>query len=202
MLSQSGGSGGMDASTDTAGDSGALGGSTSTADASDDGTCRTVVACAYDEAKGCYGPEHPRSPPGAHHRLTVAPHSSRGPRASRVASNEPRPEQGPPDHSRLRHQRDAASKRQDPAVRDQEEALRRLREMGSRARNRLRVVEVGNTHEKIVICDDQYVILTSFNFLSLNPKPGRGSKREMGYRITNAAMVADVRARIGKALMG
>lgn len=97
-------------------------------------------------------------------------------------------------------ERDAASKRQDPAVRDQEEALRRLREMGDRARGRLRIVEVGNTHEKIVVCDDQYVILTSFNFLSFNPKPGKGVRREMGYRITDAAIVADVRARIGRAL--
>jgi phosphatidylserine/phosphatidylglycerophosphate/cardiolipin synthase-like enzyme len=99
-------------------------------------------------------------------------------------------------------ERDAASKRQDPAVRDQEEALRRLREMGDRARGRLRVVDVGNTHEKIVICDDQYVILTSFNFLSFNPRPGKGLRREMGYRITDAAIVADVRVRIGRALVG
>ena len=54
----------------------------------------------------------------------------------------------------------------------------------------------------IVVCDDQYVILTSFNFLSFNPKPGKGLRREMGYRITEAAMVADVRARIGRALTG
>jgi hypothetical protein len=49
---------------------------------------------------------------------------------------------------------------------------------------------------------DQYVILTSFNFLSFNPRPGKGLRREMGYRITDAAMVADVRARIGRALTG
>jgi phosphatidylserine/phosphatidylglycerophosphate/cardiolipin synthase-like enzyme len=99
-------------------------------------------------------------------------------------------------------ERAAAAKRQDPAVRDQEEALRRLRDMGERAHGRLRVVEVGNTHEKLVICDDQYVILTSFNFLSFNPRPGKGLRREMGYRITDAAMVADVRARVGKVLAG
>jgi hypothetical protein len=53
---------------------------------------------------------------------------------------------------------------------------------------------------QIVVCDDQYVILTSFNFLSFNPKPGRGLRREMGYRITDPAMVSDVRTRIAKAL--
>ena len=97
-------------------------------------------------------------------------------------------------------ERDGAGKRQDAAVRDQEEALRRLREMGERARGRVRVVEVGNTHEKLVVCDDQYVILTSFNFLSFNPKPGKGLRREMGYRITDPAMVRDVRTRIAAAL--
>jgi phosphatidylserine/phosphatidylglycerophosphate/cardiolipin synthase-like enzyme len=76
-------------------------------------------------------------------------------------------------------ERDTAASRQDPAVRDQEEALRRLREMGDKARGRLRVVEVGNTHERTVICDDHHVILTSFNFLSFNPKPGKGLSREM-----------------------
>lgn len=98
-------------------------------------------------------------------------------------------------------ERDAAAKRQDPAVRDQEEALRRLRSMGDRAHGRLRVVEVGNTHEKIVVCDDQYVILTSFNFLSFNPKPGKGLRREMGYRINDPATVGEVRTRIARALM-
>jgi phosphatidylserine/phosphatidylglycerophosphate/cardiolipin synthase-like enzyme len=95
---------------------------------------------------------------------------------------------------------EAAGRRQDPKVRDQEEALRRLRTMGERARGRLRVVEVGNTHEKLVICDDRYVILTSFNFLSFNPKPGRGLRREMGYRIADPAVVKDVRERIGRVL--
>ncbi|MGH7298702.1 MAG: phospholipase D-like domain-containing protein, partial [Polyangiaceae bacterium] len=96
----------------------------------------------------------------------------------------------------------AAAQRKDPAVRDQEEALRRLREMGDRAHGRVRVVEVGNTHEKLVICDDQYVILTSFNFLSFNPRPGKGLRREMGYRITDTAIVADVCAKVRKALAG
>lgn len=99
-------------------------------------------------------------------------------------------------------ERDGAAKREDPAVRDQQQALRRLHEMGDRARGRLRVVEVGNTHEKIVVCDDQYVILTSFNFLSFNPKPGKGLRREMGYRIADPKIVADVRARISVALTG
>ncbi|HEY2406940.1 MAG TPA: hypothetical protein VGI10_13110 [Polyangiaceae bacterium] len=52
-----------------------------------------------------------------------------------------------------------------------------------------------------MICDDQYVILTSFNF-SFNPKPGKGLRRERPYRITDPAIVADVRTPIGRALSG
>jgi hypothetical protein len=97
-------------------------------------------------------------------------------------------------------ERSAGARHRDAAARDQEEALKRLRSMGERAKGRLRVVEVGNTHEKLVICDDQYAILTSFNFLSFNPRPGKGIRRETGYRITDRAAVADLKARIGKVL--
>jgi len=93
-----------------------------------------------------------------------------------------------------------AGKQRDQAVRDQEEALRRLRKIAERSHGRLRIVEVGNTHEKVVICDDRYVIITSFNFLSFNPRPGKGVRREMGYRITDRATVAQVKARISAAL--
>jgi phosphatidylserine/phosphatidylglycerophosphate/cardiolipin synthase-like enzyme len=92
-------------------------------------------------------------------------------------------------------------RRPDPAARDQEEALRRLRKMGDQVRGRLRVVEVGNTHEKVVVCDDRYVIITSFNFLSFNPRPGKGVRREMGHLITDRDVVARVRATVTRALI-
>ncbi len=97
--------------------------------------------------------------------------------------------------------RDAVARRQDTR-----RAIKRRRFGGSDRWARGRRVafassRVGNTHEKIVICDDRYVILTSFNFLSFNPKPGKGLTREMGYRITDAAIVADVRARIARVLL-
>ncbi|MBI3723616.1 hypothetical protein HY251_06640 [bacterium] len=93
-------------------------------------------------------------------------------------------------------------KGRDPAARDQEEALRRLQAVGDRARGRLRVVEIGNTHEKLVVCDDRYVIITSFNFLSFNPRPGKGIRREMGHRITDQAVVAQVKAQVARVLGG
>jgi hypothetical protein len=94
----------------------------------------------------------------------------------------------------------APGKQRDPGIRDQEEALRRLRDLERTARGRLRIVDVGNTHEKVVICDDRFVIITSFNFLSFNPRPGKGIRREMGFRVTDPAVVAQARKRLAKAL--
>lgn len=97
-------------------------------------------------------------------------------------------------------------KQTEQARRDQEEALHRLRKLSDRTSGRLRIVDVGNTHEKVVICDDRYAIITSFNFLSFNPGTGggkgpvKGIRREMGYRITDVAVVEQVRRRIIAAL--
>ncbi len=91
-------------------------------------------------------------------------------------------------------------RQRDQAARDQEEALRRLRKLSEQSHGRVRIVEVGNTHEKVVICDDRYVIITSFNFLSFNPRPGKGVRREMGYRITDQATVGLVKSRISAVL--
>ena len=43
--------------------------------------------------------------------------------------------------------------------------LRRLEELGTRFRS-LNVCRLGNTHSKVLISDDRYVIVTSFNWLS------------------------------------
>lgn len=83
---------------------------------------------------------------------------------------------------------------------DQREALKRLNELGQRKRGRLRTVEVGNTHEKLVIWDQRYAIITSFNWLSFNPRPSRGVRREMGYRVEDTAAVMELRASVARAL--
>lgn len=90
--------------------------------------------------------------------------------------------------------------RRGPKEDDQREALKRLNELGQRKRGRLRTVEVGNTHEKIVIWDRRYAIITSFNWLSFNPRPSRGVRREMGYRVEEAEAVAVLRASLAAAL--
>ena len=54
----------------------------------------------------------------------------------------------------------------DPKAKNQRDAKKKLNGLGNRHQGRLRTVELGNTHEKIVVCDDRYAILTSFNWLS------------------------------------
>jgi hypothetical protein len=64
----------------------------------------------------------------------------------------------------------------------------------------LRVVRLGDTHEKILIADLQSAVVTSFNFLSFRGDPKRGFRRETGIFYAVKARVeelaADVLARI------
>lgn len=84
--------------------------------------------------------------------------------------------------------------KQDWQSRDQRRALSRLNKLGNRNRGRLRTVEIGNTHEKVILVDRRYAIVTSFNFLSFNPKPGRGIRRETGLLVEDKNQVAALRA--------
>jgi len=74
-------------------------------------------------------------------------------------------------------------KKIDHKAMDQREALSRLNKLGHRHQGRLRAVEIGNTHEKLVISDGSSAIITSFNWLSFNPRPGKGVRRERGTRV-------------------
>lgn len=82
----------------------------------------------------------------------------------------------------------------DRKTRDQRGALRRLNDLGQRHKGRLRTVEIGNTHEKLVIADGRSAIVTSFNWLSFNPRPGRGVRRETGIRVDDQEEVQRLRA--------
>lgn len=78
-------------------------------------------------------------------------------------------------------------------ARDQRQALSKLNLLGHRKRGRLRTVEIGNTHEKVIIVDSRYAVVTSFNFLSFNPKPGRGVRRETGTVVDDKELVKQLR---------
>ena len=85
-------------------------------------------------------------------------------------------------------------------ARDQREALRKLNQIGHRRQGRLKTVEIGNTHEKIVIADSKAAIVTSFNWLSFNPRPGKGVRRETGLRVEEREEVAKLRASLAGVL--
>ena len=50
---------------------------------------------------------------------------------------------------------------------------------------------IGNTHEKVLIKDHQYAVLTSFNWLSFKGDPNRPMRRERGVMISEAQYVDD-----------
>lgn len=88
----------------------------------------------------------------------------------------------------------------DRKAHDQRGALQRLNGLGQRHKGRLRTVEVGNTHEKLVITDGRAAIVTSFNWLSFNPRPGRGVRRETGIRVDDREEVQRLRGALAAAL--
>jgi len=88
----------------------------------------------------------------------------------------------------------------DRKARDQRDALKRLHRIGERNQGRLRPMEIGYTHEKVVICDRRYAIITSFNWLSFNPRPGKGVRREIGTSVEDRATVEELRASLKEAL--
>lgn len=50
----------------------------------------------------------------------------------------------------------------------------------SRYGNNLTLVKLGNTHEKVLICDEKFHVITSFNWLSFKGDPKRGFRQETG----------------------
>lgn len=84
--------------------------------------------------------------------------------------------------------------KQTQKAQDHNRAMGRLKTLAARYRGRLRLTELGNTHEKLVICDGRHAINTSFNWLSFNPRPGRAVRRETGIIIDNIQDVQALRA--------
>jgi phosphatidylserine/phosphatidylglycerophosphate/cardiolipin synthase-like enzyme len=56
--------------------------------------------------------------------------------------------------------------------------------------NKLKVEWLGNTHEKILVCDRSFCVVTSFNWLSY--RGDKGFRKEMGTYFENPKMVQEV----------
>ena len=47
--------------------------------------------------------------------------------------------------------------------------------------NKLSLIKLSNTHEKVLIKDNEYMVITSFNWLSFKGDPNKGFRQETGY---------------------
>lgn len=60
--------------------------------------------------------------------------------------------------------------------------LQRLTDMHKKKYgNKLLLVRLSNTHEKVLIKDNEYMVITSFNWLSFKGDPNKGFRQETGY---------------------
>lgn len=84
----------------------------------------------------------------------------------------------------------------------QHRALKHLESISKRFNGRLKLFEIGNTHEKIIVVDNRYGIIASFNFLSFNPKfeKGPGIRREIGLRVIQPDDVRELHRYVSETL--
>jgi hypothetical protein len=85
----------------------------------------------------------------------------------------------------------------DPTKAERNESMRRALERiaAERNRGRLLVTKLGDTHEKVLLSDQKFMVITSFNWLSFRGDPDRVLRHETGLyleipeRINEAAAV-------------
>lgn len=58
--------------------------------------------------------------------------------------------------------------------------VKKLQEVGQKKKGKLKLYRVGNLHSKVLICDQEFMVLTSFNWLSFAGDPLRGTRFEDG----------------------
>lgn len=64
--------------------------------------------------------------------------------------------------------------------REEERTIEDLRKVARNKRGRLKIYRVGEVHSKVLICDDKFMVMGSFNWLSFGGDPTRGSRVEDG----------------------
>ena len=57
----------------------------------------------------------------------------------------------------------------------------------------LEIIALNNTHEKLLIMDNKFMVITSFNWLSFKGDPQRGFRQETGYYTESAQCIADMK---------
>ena len=85
------------------------------------------------------------------------------------------------------------SKRED----SDESILRKLSEIRNKNYgNKLEVLKLGNTHEKVLIKDREYMVITSFNWLSFKGDPKKGFRQETGFYTESKDTIKDMKEKL------
>ena len=57
---------------------------------------------------------------------------------------------------------------------------------------KLLLVKLSNTHEKVLIKDNEYMVITSFNWLSFKGSPDKGFRQETGYYTESKEVIKQI----------
>lgn len=75
--------------------------------------------------------------------------------------------------------------------------LQRLSDIqNKRYGNNLHLVRLSNTHEKVLIKDNEYMVITSFNWLSFKGDPNKGFRQETGYYTESKDAIKQMKANL------
>lgn len=62
--------------------------------------------------------------------------------------------------------------------------------------DKLLLVKLSNTHEKVLIKDNEYMVITSFNWLSFKGDPNKGFRQETGYYTESKEVINQMKANL------
>ncbi|AJA49158.1 PLD-like domain-containing protein [Clostridium pasteurianum DSM 525 = ATCC 6013] len=62
----------------------------------------------------------------------------------------------------------------------------------------LELIALNNTHEKVLIMDNKFMIITSFNWLSFKGDPKRGFRQETGYYTESKECISDMKKNLSQ----
>lgn len=64
----------------------------------------------------------------------------------------------------------------------------------------LKIVRLSNTHEKVLIKDNEFMVITSFNWLSFKGDPNKGFRQETGYYTESKDAMSQMKANLSQRL--
>lgn len=62
----------------------------------------------------------------------------------------------------------------------------------------LELIRLSNTHEKVLIMDNSFMVITSYNWLSFKGDPNRGFRQETGYYTESKECIADMKKNLSQ----